>query len=123
MGNKILIADDEPDMLTVVNFRLKKAGYETIVAVDGKEALEKARQCIPDIMIVDYRMPFMNGLEVCRAVKGDERLKHIPVVLLTASAEAMKMNQYQEAGIVSCIVKPFDPDELQAVIAKFILKT
>ena len=117
---KVLVADDEPDILDVVHFRLVKKGYEVITAVDGKEALEKVAQHKPDLVILDNRMPFLKGLDVCRQMREDAALKHIPVILITASTDAIKQETLSSAGVNDYAFKPFEPEELFEKVKKLI---
>jgi OmpR family response regulator RpaB len=110
---KILVVDDEPGILKVTSLRLKKLGYNVLTAVDGKEALDTIRNENPDLVLLDLVMPFMNGAEVCEQIKNDETLKHIPIILFTASGSgAMTAEKIKEVGADDYIVKPFEPEEL-----------
>ena len=84
MGKKVLVADDEAHILHVVTMKLSNAGYEVITAVDGEEALELCKAERPDIVITDYQMPIMSGLQFCTALREDESVKDIPAIMLTA---------------------------------------
>ncbi len=117
---KILITDDEPDILKVVKFRLIKAGYEVITATNGQEGLDRARSTKPDLVILDYRMPILNGDEVCKQIKTDADLKHIPVILMTASTQEALEESILSIGADAFILKPFDPDDLLEKIKKLI---
>ena len=79
-AKKILVVDDEPDILSVIAFRLKKSGYEIVTAGDGKETLDLMQNWKPDLILLDIQLPVMDGYEVCRRIKADEELKHIPIV-------------------------------------------
>src|SRR6516162_3705789 len=81
---RILIVDDEPDLLTVLRFGLEAAGFEVVQASDGEQGLALARQVMPDLMILDLMLPRMDGYKVCRALKFDERYKRIPIFILSA---------------------------------------
>ncbi|MDD5746202.1 MAG: response regulator [Candidatus Omnitrophica bacterium] len=111
-GKRILIVDDEPDILRVVVFRMKKAGYEVITAEDGKTGLERASREVPDIILLDLRLPIMDGFEVCRRIKIDERLKTIPVIFLSASISEDIESKIKEYGADGYMRKPFEPEEL-----------
>lgn len=111
MSSKILIVDDEPDLLKIAVFRLKKAGYEITTAVDGGEALDCIYKNRPDVVLLDLLLPVIDGVEVCRKIKQDDALKNIPVILFTASALDIQQ-KVKEAGAEDYIVKPFDIDEL-----------
>ena len=120
MAKRILIADDEPDVLGVVQFRLSKKGYEVIVAADGQEALEKAIRMKPDLVLLDFRMPFLDGLQVCQRLKEDERLKSIPVIILSASSESISSEKLSAAHADGGIKKPFEPEELLQTVEQFL---
>ncbi|MDD1777293.1 MAG: response regulator [Candidatus Helarchaeota archaeon] len=118
MAKKILVVDDEPDLLKVVTFRLKKIGYDIIEATDGQKAIALIQEHRPDLILLDLRLPVIDGWEVCRRVKSDDQLKHIPIVLLTASAHNLEMTKELKAE--DFLVKPFEPEELLAIIKKYI---
>ncbi|HEV8291991.1 MAG TPA: response regulator transcription factor [Tepidisphaeraceae bacterium] len=110
----ILVIDDEPDLLELVEFNLKKDGYEVIVAKNGQSGLEIAQKHVPDLIVLDLMMPGIDGLEVCRQLRGDSRTKQIPMIMLTAkSAEADRIVGL-ELGADDYITKPFSPRELVA---------
>lgn len=119
MGKKILIVDDEPDLLRVACFRLNKSGYEVLSAVNGKEALELAGKELPDLILLDVRLPLMEGPDVCSCIKKDEKLKHIPVVLFTASTQDINA-RVEACGAQGYILKPFSAEELLNKIKEFI---
>ena len=120
MPKRVLVVDDEPDIRKVVSFRLKKAGYEVTTAVNGKEALECVQKERPDLILLDLRLPIMDGYEVCKRLKSDEVLKSIPVILLTASMASTVREKTKEYNADDYMVKPFDPDKLMEKIKKFI---
>ena len=120
MGKRILITDDEPDIVKVVKFRLIKMGYEVTIATNGKEGLEMARLTKPDLVLLDFRMPFLNGDEVCKEIKKDESIKHIPVILMTASIQNALEEDVLKMGADDFILKPFEPEELLKKINKLI---
>jgi len=117
---KILIIDDEPDIIKIIKFRLVKMGYEVTTAADGKEGLESVRLTKPDLVLLDFRMPFLNGDEVCKEIKKDESTKHIPVMLMTASTQDALEENTIKMGVDDYILKPFDPEELINKIRKLI---
>jgi len=119
MQKKILFVDDEPDVLLVGAFRLKKAGYEVLTAVNGQDALDLAQKTMPDLMLLDLRLPILTGLEVCKKIKSDEKLKQIPIILFTASVEDMD-SKTREAGANDYLIKPFDPEQLLEKVKKFL---
>ncbi len=109
---KILIVDDEPDILRLISLRLRKLGYDVLTAVDGKEALDAIRNENPDLVLLDLLIPFMNGAEVCEQVKNDKTLKHIPIILFTAHSDTMTAEKTKKLGAEDYIVKPFVLEEL-----------
>jgi len=119
MGKKILIVDDEADLLRVVCFRLEKLGYQVISAVNGQEALEIAGKELPDLMLLDVRLPLLEGPDVCLRIKRDEKLKHIPVILFTASTQNIN-EKVKACGAQGYLLKPFSGEELFEKIKEFI---
>ena len=94
MAKKILIVDDEPDILKIVTYRLGKAGYEIIAAADGQKGLDLIKEQKPDLVLLDLRLPVLDGDEVCKQVKADDKLKDIPVILLTATSSVNKIADF-----------------------------
>jgi DNA-binding response OmpR family regulator len=120
---RILIAEDEPDIRELVAFTLRFAGHEVTTTANGEEALHQAAQLIPDIIIMDVRMPRMTGYDACRAMKADNTLKNIPVVFLSAKGQDSEIQTGLEAGAEEYLLKPFAPDQLaervKTILAKF----
>lgn len=118
---KILIVDDEPGILEVISLRLEKLGYNVLTAVDGKEALDTIRSENPDLVLLDLVMPFVDGTEVCEQIKNDKMLKHIPIILFTASgSSAMAAEKSRKVGADGYIIKPFEPEELTCKIEEIL---
>jgi len=109
---KILIAEDEPDIRTLIEFTLQYAGHEVVTARNGLEAFESALQVIPDMILMDVRMPQMTGYEACEKIKQEESLKHIPVVFLTAKGQEKEIQTGLSLGAAEYLLKPFAPDDL-----------
>jgi DNA-binding response OmpR family regulator len=109
---RVVVADDDPDIVDILTFNLTTAGYEVTSAADGVEALELVRASMPDLVVLDIMMPRMDGLEALAALKGDEATKEIPVVMLTAKTSDADQWAGWEAGADYYITKPFDLDEL-----------
>ena len=84
---RILVVDDEEDLLELVKYNLTKEGYRVACVASGEEAIQRARTDLPDLMVLDLLLPNVDGLEVCRVLKNDARTKHIPVIILTAKGE------------------------------------
>lgn len=112
MGKKILIADDEAHILHVLSMKLKNAGYEVITAEDGEEALELSYMEKPDLVITDYQMPFLSGLEFCKGLRAREDTKAIPAIMLTARGFDMEATEMVDAGVAAVLAKPFSPREV-----------
>lgn len=109
---KILIAEDERDIRELITFTLRYAGHEVTQAANGEEALQLARQHIPELILMDVRMPKMTGYEACRFMKADDAIKHIPVVFLSAKGQETEIQTGLEVGASDYILKPFAPDQL-----------
>jgi two-component system phosphate regulon response regulator PhoB len=121
MAETILIIEDEPDVLELVVYHLKKAGYSTITARDGASGLQKARQLPPALIILDLMLPQMDGMEVCRQLKSAEKTSGVPILMLTAKAEEVDRIVGLEMGADDYVTKPFSPRELVARV-KAILR-
>ena len=119
MTQKILIADDETDLLKVSSLKLRKTGYEVFEAVDGQEALDLARSKMPDLIVLDIFLPGMNGDEVAKILKTDEKVKNIPIILVSATTRTLE-ERARECGAVGYFLKPFDSADLIAMIKKCI---
>ena len=109
---KILIADDERDIRDLVAFTLKFAGHEVVVASNGEEALKLAPEVMPELILMDVRMPRMTGYEACQKMKEDERIKNIPVVFLSAKGQEAEIQTGMQVGAEEYLLKPFAPNEL-----------
>jgi DNA-binding response OmpR family regulator len=108
----LLVADDDEDILTLVQLRLSRSGFEVIVARDGVEALRLTQERHPDLAVLDWMMPKASGLEVLRAIRANTETADIPVVLLTARASEADIQEGLDAGADDYIAKPFSPQEL-----------
>lgn len=109
---KILIAEDERDIRELITFTLRYAGHEVTPAANGEEALALARETVPELILMDVRMPKMTGYEACRHMKADEKLKNIPVIFLSAKGQETEIQTGLEVGATDYILKPFAPDQL-----------
>jgi DNA-binding response OmpR family regulator len=117
---RILIVDDEPDLLETVQINLEIEGYECLVAYDGFRGFERARKEKPDLIILDVMLPGMNGYKVCRLLKFDEKYKHIPIIMLTAEAQDKDRQTGQETGADFYMTKPFSADKLLAKVREYL---
>ena len=111
---RILVADDDPLSIKLLNFRLRSVGHEVISAVDGGEALEITTREKPDLVLLDIMMPVMNGFQVLRKLKSQEETKNIPVIMLTSKVQEKDVVFGLEAGAEDYITKPFSFAELNA---------
>src|SRR3954469_16276244 len=119
----ILVADDESHILHVVSLKLRNAGYRVLTAHDGQEALEAAQQERPDLIITDYHMPQLSGLELCRKLKQDTSLPQIPVIMLTARGYHLEPQDTEQSGILKMLSKPFSPRQLLATVNEVLETT
>ena len=115
-NEKILIVDDERDIVELVRFNLKREGYHTLVAFSGEEALSMAKRELPDLVVLDLMLPGIDGLEVTRRIRGNPVTVEIPIVMLTAKGEESDIVTGLELGANDYISKPFSPRELVARI-------
>ncbi len=120
MPKRILIVDDEPDLLEMVQINLEMEGYECIVAYDGFRALDRARKEKPDLIILDVMLPGLNGYKVCRLLKFDEKYKKIPIIMLTAEAQRADRLLGEATGADYYMTKPFDADKLLAKVKELL---
>jgi two-component system phosphate regulon response regulator PhoB len=112
MKPRILVVDDEPDAVELVEFNLRAAGYDTTSAADGAEALHKARAVLPDLILLDVMLPEIDGLEVCKLLRRDPTTAAIPILMLTAKAAELDRVLGLELGANDYLTKPFSPREL-----------
>ena len=116
----ILVADDESHILHVVSLKLKNAGYRVLTARDGQEALEIAQQEKPDLLITDYHMPQLSGIELCRKLKQDPATTHIPAIMLTARGYELEPAATEQSGILRMLSKPFSPRHLLSTVEEVL---
>jgi len=119
---KILIAEDERDIRELITFTLRYAGHEVHQASNGEEALNLAKEVVPELILMDVRMPKMTGYEACRHMKADEKLKDIPVVFLSAKGQETEIQTGLEVGATDYILKPFAPDQLIKRVSEILAK-
>lgn len=120
MVKKILVVDDEQDLLTTVSFRLEANGYQVITANDGQEGIDKVHREKPDLIILDLMLPKIDGYKVCRMLKFDQKYKHIPIILFTARAQESDKTLGLEVGADAYITKPFDSQALMDKIEELL---
>ncbi len=116
MGKRILIVDDEPNIVLSLEFLMKREGYEVATAGDGEAALEALAAQTPDLVILDVMLPKMNGFDVCRRVRADPRWKAVPILMLTAKGRDSEVSKGLGLGADLYVTKPFSTKELAAQI-------
>ena len=117
---KVLVVDDDPVIVRLLEVNFEMEGFEVVTAVDGVDGVEKAKAHQPDIVVSDVMMPKLNGIELCAAIKGDDATKHIPVVLLSAKAQVADVRAGLDAGADDYVTKPFEPLDLIDRINKLL---
>ena len=113
----ILVVDDERDIVEIICDILSDAGFKTMTAYDGQQALEKIERQKPDMLVLDMKMPVLDGLGVIRHLRADPFLSDIPIVVVTATQVIIEVQErYRQLGVSACIAKPFEPEELLAAV-------
>jgi len=120
VGKKILVADDEAHIRHIVSMKLSNAGYEVATAEDGEEALELAQSDSPELVITDFQMPYLTGLEMCRRLRQTHSAEQIPVLMLTARGFDIEPDEMAAAGISDVLSKPFSPREVLQKVQELI---
>lgn len=111
---RIQVVDDEKNIVEALRYNLDREGYETLVSYDGLNALEQARSHLPDVIILDWMLPGLNGLELCKRLSNDEATRHIPIILLTVRSDETDKVLGLEMGAVDYVTKPFSTREMMA---------
>ena len=119
-GKKILLIEDEPDILKTTLLLLEVEGYEVLTAVDGLQGLEKARTEVPDLIIMDIMLPKLDGYKVCRILKFDEKYSAIPIIFFTARAQVKDELLAKEVRVDAYLKKPTDPKLLIAKVKELL---
>jgi DNA-binding response OmpR family regulator len=120
MMNKILIAEDERDIRDLIEFTLSYNGYEVVSASNGEEALELIRLEMPDLILLDVRMPRKDGYQVCKELKAASGTNSIPVVFLSAKGQEAEVEAGMQLGAEAYILKPFSPNELASRVGELL---
>ncbi len=118
--NTVLVVDDEENIRTILAYNLQPHGFEVYQAENGLKGLEIAREKIPDVIILDWMMPEMDGLEMLSELRKDEETKDIPVIMLTAKGVMTDVGQALYRGADDYILKPFEPEELAEIVSSKI---
>ena len=116
---KILVVDDEEPIYSYLQRKFTKLGYTTLTAEDGEEAIEKAFSTLPDIILIDVKLPKLNGIEVCKRLKSDGRTKNIPILILSAKAQSSEIKEGLAAGADKYLCKPVGFPDILAEIRKY----
>lgn len=119
---KILIAEDERDIRELVSFSLQFGGFTVVQAANGAEAVEYAQKEMPDLILMDVRMPRMTGYEACQMMKADPETSSIPVVFLSAKGQESEIRTGLESGASEYLLKPFSPMELSERVAELLAR-
>ena len=122
MSKRILIADDETDIVETLQFMLEVEGFECLTAYNGEEALNLAKREIPDLLILDVMMPKINGYKVCRLLKFDSKYKNIPILMVTARSQEEDKIIGEETGADEYITKPFEINDVVEKVKKYLEK-
>jgi CheY-like chemotaxis protein len=122
---RILIAEDEADIRNLIQFTLNYAGHEVIATSNGEQALMKVQELeaqgeLPDLILMDVRMPVMTGYEACESIKKQKKLKDIPIAFLSAKGQDAEVQTGLEAGAAAYIIKPFAPDQLTEKVKELL---
>ncbi len=116
----ILVVDDEPYMIRLLQHHIERAGYRLVKATNGREALERIEEDQPDLIIMDVMMPEINGLEVLAQLRKQEQTKHLPVIIMTANAQRFTREQAEAAGVSAFLTKPFSPTQLMTEVRRHL---
>jgi DNA-binding response OmpR family regulator len=114
MSRRVLVADDEPSIVTAVEFLLRREGYEVEIARDGREALELIEASPPDLVVLDVMMPQKSGYEICRSIRGRDDWRHIKVIMLSAKGRDAEVTKGMALGADAYVTKPFSTRDLVA---------
>ena len=120
MSKKILVADDEPNIVAAIEFLLQQSGYEVHIAKNGEEALSLVETCVPDLVLLDVMMPLKSGYEVCKRIRERADWSHIKVVMLSAKGRDAEVNKGLSLGADLYVTKPFSTRELMAKIKELL---
>jgi DNA-binding response OmpR family regulator len=119
---KILISEDERDIRELITFTLQFAGYQVIPTCDGEEAFDTAKKEIPDLIVLDIRMPRMTGYEACIHLKSEMTTKHIPVIFVSAKGQEGEVQTGLDVGAADYLIKPFSPGQLVDMVQKILVQ-
>jgi DNA-binding response OmpR family regulator len=118
----ILVAEDERDIRELIAITLQLSGFRVVEVINGEEAVTKAREILPDMILMDVRMPKMTGFEACEALKADEQTQDIPVIFLSAKGQEIEVKTGLELGAADYFLKPFAPDKLAERVSEILTR-
>jgi DNA-binding response OmpR family regulator len=120
MGKRILIVDDEPNIVTSLEFLMKREGFEVAIAADGEAALKSAAESAPDLVLLDIMLPKVNGFEVCQKLRADPRWAKVKIVMLTAKGRETEIAKGMALGADLYVTKPFSTKELVGQVKQLL---
>lgn len=120
MAYKILVVDDEPSIVRLMEFILARQGHEMLVAVNGEEALQAVQTHQPDLVLLDIMMPRIDGYEVARTLRADPQTANMPIIMLSAKAQEEDIQKGIDVGVNEYITKPFSPEQLVHVVTEYL---
>ncbi len=120
MAYKILVVDDEPMIVRLMEFILARQGHEMLIAVNGEEALQKIRAHHPDLVLLDIMMPRLDGYEVAQQLRADPETSRLPIIMLSAKAQEEDIRRGGEVGVDAYVTKPFSPEHLVQVVTEHL---
>ena len=120
MGKTILVAEDSDSIRQLLTFTLRGAGYDVIEAVDGKDAMDKVDGKSADLVVTDFNMPIMGGVELTKQLRAIQAFQYTPIIMLTTESQKDKVMEGKAAGISGWIIKPFLPEKLIEIIKRLI---
>jgi CheY-like chemotaxis protein len=121
-GKKVLVVDDSSTVRTAVQFILGDQGLELIMAEDGRQAVERALQDRPDLILMDVEMPHLNGFEACRQLRQQEPTRDTPIILITSRGAPVDVARGYESGCTLYLTKPFEAERLRAVVKRLLAR-
>ncbi len=119
----VLIVEDEPPLVELLSYNLEKAGFHTDVARDGDEAMLAVEERKPDLVLLDWMLPYVSGIEICRRIRRNPETRDLPIIILTARGEEDDRIRGLDAGADDYVVKPFSPSELIARVRAVLRRT
>jgi len=122
MSETILVAEDQPHIRALIQYKLRNSGYQVVAVEDGEAALRQAHEIKPDLILLDVMMPLMTGFEVLAALKQTDDTKNIPVLLVTAQSSEVEVLKGLEMGADDYVTKPFSPNELAARVKTVLMR-